>query len=156
MMKKLVAIFALLIFTCAVSPASAVTLQFSPKIGACYLFTEKELNGLSPITNPVSCSKPHNAETFWIAKWTKKATPYSYTEDALRDNAEKACVVNWEYPEDSDLNYWGYFLPNKTQWKKGARWIRCDAMSQLSEDGAFEDRFATWSGSAGSGSGFGV
>ena len=152
--KKLLVVFTSFSLISIVAPAQAATLQLNPKLGGCYLFTEKELNSAYPLTNPIACSKLHNAETFGIGKWTLKNQPWKYTEDMTRDAAEAICMRYWDYPDDSDLNYWAYFTPSPAQWAKGARWVRCDAMSRLSETGSFKQMFESWTGNAGLSSGY--
>ncbi len=129
-------------------------LELNPKLGGCYLFSEKEFNAPSPLTNPIPCSKVHNAETFWVGKWSLKYPPSKYTDDAIHTAAEKVCLSNWDYPEDSDLNYWAFFVPSNSQWAKGARWIRCDAMVRVSENGTFSQQYGKWTGNAGLNSGY--
>jgi len=152
--RKFLVVFASLTLLANAAPAQAATLQLTPKLGGCYLFSEKELNSAYPLTNPIPCSKLHNAETFGIGKWNLKNQPWKYTEDMTRDAAEAICMRFWDYPEDSDLNYWAYFTPSPAQWAKGARWVRCDAMSRLSETGSFKQMFESWTGNAGLSSGY--
>ena len=132
--------------THAVTPASK--LELNPKIGSCYLFSSKELEAPSPLTNPIPCSRTHNAETFWVAKWPLKLAPSRYTEELIKNAAQKVCLAAWEFPEDADLNYWGYFHPSPAQWAKGARWLRCDALIQQSEVGTFNQKYLQWRGNA--------
>lgn len=97
--------------TTSVSATSVTNkLEINPKIGSCYLFSSKEFEAPSPLTNPIPCSKTHNAETFWVAKWPLKLAPTRYTDDLIHDAAEKVCLAEWDFPEDSDLNYWAFFL----------------------------------------------
>jgi hypothetical protein len=152
--NRLLALGASLALVAAVTPAQAATLQLTPKLGGCYLFTEKEFNAPSPMTNPIPCSKMHNAETFGIGKWNLKNQPWKYTDDMVRDAAEAICMQYWDFPDDSNLNYWAFFTPSASQWAKGARWVRCDAMSALSETGSFKQKFASWTGNAGLNSGY--
>jgi hypothetical protein len=53
--NRLLALGASLALVAAVTPAQAATLQLTPKLGGCYLFTEKEFNAPSPMTNPIPC-----------------------------------------------------------------------------------------------------
>ncbi len=152
MRKSLVVISALVFVVAGTSPVNAVTpsskLELNPKIGGCYLFTYKEFDAPSPLTNPIPCSRTHNAETFWVAKWPLKLAPTSYTDDMIHAAAEKACLSQWEFPEEADLNYWAYFYPSKSQWSKGARWLRCDALVQKAETGSFTQMYQQWKGNA--------
>jgi hypothetical protein len=150
--KSLVVISSLVFVVAGVSPVSASTpaskLELKPKIGGCYLFTYKEFDAPSPLTNPIPCARTHNAETFWVAKWPLKLPPTRYTDDLIHSAAEKTCLMKWDFPEESDLNYWAYFFPSPAQWAKGARWLRCDAMVQVAETGTFNQKYLQWKGNA--------
>jgi hypothetical protein len=150
--KSLVVLSSLVFVVAGVSPVNAVTpaskLELNPKIGGCYLFSSKEFEAPSPLTNPMPCSKAHNAETFWVAKWPMKLAPTRYTDDMIHSAAEKACLAEWDFPEEADLNYWAFFYPSKTQWAKGARWLRCDAMVLKAETGTFSQKYLQWKGNA--------
>lgn len=135
-----------LIFTQSL-PAQAV-IDNNPKIGACYSFSEREFTATSPMTNSISCSKVHNAETYWVGTWTLKLPYWRYTDELMHNAASKVCLRAWEFPDDADLNYWAYFLPNQQQWSKGARWIRCDAMQARSKSGTFLQKWGRWTGNA--------
>jgi hypothetical protein len=52
-----------------------IALELKPKIGNCYLLSEKEFEAPSPLTNPIPCAQMHNAETYWVAKWPLKLAP---------------------------------------------------------------------------------
>lgn len=150
--KSLVVLSSLVFVLAGVSPVNAVTpaskLELNPKIGGCYLFSSKEFEAPSPLTNPIPCSKAHNAETFWVAKWPMKLAPTRYTDDMIHSAAEKVCLAEWDFPEEADLNYWAFFYPSKTQWAKGARWLRCDAMVLKAETGTFSQKYLQWKGNA--------
>jgi len=150
--KSLVVLSSLVFVVAGVSPVNAVTpaskLELNPKIGGCYLFSSKEFEAPSPLTNPIPCSKAHNAETFWVAKWPMKLAPTRYTDDMIHSAAEKTCLAEWDFPEEADLNYWAFFYPSKTQWAKGARWLRCDAMVLKAETGTFSQKYLQWKGNA--------
>ena len=150
--KSLVVLSSLVFVVASVSPVNAVTpsskLELNPKIGGCYLFSSKEFEAPSPLTNPIPCSKAHNAETFWVAKWPMKLAPTRYTDDMIHSAAEKTCLAEWDFPEEADLNYWAFFYPSKTQWAKGARWLRCDAMVLKAETGTFSQKYLQWKGNA--------
>lgn len=159
MRRKTLGVISTVIFIAgALSPmnATAVTskLELNPKIGSCYLFSSKEFEAPSPLTNPIPCSRSHNAETFWISKWPLKLAPTRYTDDLILSAAEKVCLAQWDFPEEADLNYWAFFYPSPAQWAKGARWIRCDAMIQKAEVGSFNQKYLVWKGIASLNGGF--
>jgi transposase len=72
----------------------------------------------------------------------------------IHSAAEKTCLAQWGFPDEADLNYWAYFFPSKSQWAKGARWLRCDAMVQVAETGTFTQKYLQWKGNAVLGDGF--
>jgi hypothetical protein len=150
--KALVIISSLVFVVAGVAPVNAqyvaTPLELNPKIGGCYLFTAKELDAASPLTNPIPCAKTHNAETYWVAQWPLKLAPTRYTDDLIYDAAKKICLRAWDFTDKADLNYWGFFQPSPSQWAKGARWLRCDALVQKSEKGTFSEQYRQWKGSA--------
>ena len=122
-------------------------LELKPKIGNCYLFSAKEFDAPSPLTNPLPCAQMHNAETYWVAKWPLKLEPPRYSDDLIHDVAERICLAHWDFPDDANLNYWAYFYPSPAQWAEGARWLRCDAMVQSYTEGSFDKQYLKWPGS---------
>jgi hypothetical protein len=66
----------------------------------------------------------------------------------IYDAAKKICLRAWDFTEKADLNYWGFFQPSPSQWAKGARWLRCDALVQKSQKGTFNEQYRQWKGSA--------
>ena len=156
--KALVIISSLVFVVAGVAPVNAqyvaTPLELNPKIGGCYLFTAKELDAASPLTNPIPCAKTHNAETYWVARWPLKLAPTRYTDDLIHDAAEKICLGAWDFPLRADLNYWGYFVPSPSQWVKGARWLRCDALAQKSQKGTFSQQYVLWQGNPALNNGF--
>ena len=127
--------------------SQTTALELKPKIGNCYLFSAKELDAPSPLTNPLPCAQMHNAETYWVAKWPLELAPTRYSEDLIHDVAGRVCRNKWDFPDDADLNYWAYFYPSPAQWAEGARWLRCDAMVQLYTEGSIDKQYLKWPGS---------
>ena len=64
-----------------------IALELKPKIGNCYLLSEKEFEAPSPLTNPLLCAELHNAETYWVAKWPLELAPSRYSDDLINDVA---------------------------------------------------------------------
>jgi hypothetical protein len=124
--------------------SQTTALELKPKIGNCYLFSAKELDAPSPLTNPLPCAEMHNAETYWVAKWPLELAPTRYSEDLIHDVAGRVCRNKWDFPDDADLNYWAYFYPSPAQWAEGARWLRCDAMVQLYTEGSIDKQYLKW------------
>jgi hypothetical protein len=127
--------------------SQTTALELKPKIGNCYLFSAKELDAPSPLTNPLPCAEMHNAETYWVAKWPLELAPTRYSDDLIHDVAGRVCRNKWDFPDDSDFNYWAYFYPSPSQWAEGARWLRCDAMVQLYTEGSIDKQYLKWPGS---------
>ena len=121
-----------------------IALELKPKIGNCYLFSAKEFDASSPLTNPLPCAEMHNAESYWVAKWPLKLEPPRYSDDLIHEVAERVCLAHWDFPEEANFNYWAYFYPSPAQWEEGARWLRCDAMVQLYTEGSFDRQYLEW------------
>ena len=122
----------------------SIALELKPKIGNCYLLSEKEFEAPSPLTNPLLCAELHNAETYWVAKWPLELAPSRYSDDLINDVAGRVCRKQWDFPEEADFNYWAYFYPSPAQWAEGARWLRCDALVQLYTEGSFNRQYLKW------------
>jgi len=77
---------------------------------------------------------PHELFTYAIASvystQSSWATAAGDVEESIASDASSHCYQEWSRflpsidPGDRLSSY--YFLPSKAQWKKGARWVRCD------------------------------
>lgn len=102
-----------------------------PSVASCYNLKWSDVKKLSSTKKPVSCKKTHTAETYLVEKWTGR-NPHKLSDSQRWEIANEICNPSVLY--DTAFNYWAYYLPTKSDWKKGARWIRCDAMSATKYD----------------------
>jgi hypothetical protein len=122
-----------LIFAGAVTgSASAVPMSPTPKEGQCYNITGRELSSAFPVTSSVSCSKRHNAEVWKVGVWPSNANPYELSPYQSRTIAKKQCK-GFGFPT-YEFNYWAYYVPTQSEWNRGERWLRCDAMEVKFDD----------------------
>lgn len=116
----------------------------APRVGECFDYGVKEMDQLSATVPAVPCRNWHTAEVFRVATWTSRESPYVMSNRALWRIANQKCS-----PQDDrafangDLNYWAYFLPTRSEWRSGQRWIRCDALRATSTNPL---RLARWRG----------
>lgn len=105
----------------------------APKVGACYAYTWKALNGDHGPTKTVSCSKPHTAVTYYVGTFTGAAatSPTPLNPAAVADSGSGcwAAFVRKVGVKAAALTRvrMAYFVPTQAQWDAGARWYRCDA-----------------------------
>jgi hypothetical protein len=123
-------------------PSQAAPKVVKPKIGDCYLLNPTELNSVTSTKSAIACSKNHNAETFRVFKWSKPGNPSGLNELERRAFVESICKPSEEL--DEFLNSWSYKIPNPSQWKMGARFVRCDLNASISESETVT--FQSWKG----------
>lgn len=123
-------------------PSQATPRVAKPKIGDCYMLTPTEVNTITSTKPAISCSKNHNAETFRVFKWKKSGNPSSINELERRAYVEAICKPSEKF--DDFLNSWSYKIPNASQWKTGARFVRCDLNASSSESETVT--FQSWKG----------
>lgn len=98
-----------------------------PKIGDCYLYAPDEVQVPSTKKLPVNCKNLHNSETYRVAKKAFKKDPSNEPQINLSIQAAAICeagVINSKF-----FTGWGFKVPTKSEWKSGARWLRCDAFA---------------------------
>ena len=98
----------------------------APAVGQCYDFTIADVSLSTPTKTPVPCSSMHTAEVWRVRTWPSGSSPYALSEARQRSIARSVCNMN-TFPH-SRFNYWAWYVPSKSQWNKGLRWLRCDAM----------------------------
>ena len=117
--------------------SAIVSANAAPKVGECWTGTPTSVQkyenwGGGPA---VSCSSAHQLYTYAVAKVTKKFTGSWVDSNGLvksdvDDAAYQACSVERDRvldAADPEGRLWeNYFLPSDSQWKNGARWVRCD------------------------------
>ncbi len=119
---------AILIIQIVVAGGSVANYTVNPRIGQCYMLTSSEIDLSYAIRNPVPCSKLHNAEVFLVARWPLSINPADMDHDEAWQIAHDTCDPDAAFDEFEFFNYWAWYTPDRSAWKKGQRWIRCDAM----------------------------
>ena len=126
----LIAASALLAMGMSATPVAAIERAAptagTPQQGQCFYHTIKDVKAVSPPKAAVSCTSRHSVEVWRVAQWPYGSDPRKMSSESARKIAESACNLS-TFPSDK-FNYWAYFVPSVAEWKKGARWIRCDAM----------------------------
>ncbi len=106
-----------------------------PEKGACRELTQHDLtlaNNDSPV---VDCSKQHTAETYLVGTFPASLDNYDINDPALGSYVHDVCQTGFlTYTGASNslslrtLLTWVWFRPTTSDWKKGARWFRCDVV----------------------------
>lgn len=114
-----------------------------PVVGACFDYSNNEVEQTYATEGPVDCSQSHTAETYRVEVWPDPRSPHDLTDEDRRKVAEPICLP---LPESvaGVLTYWAYYVPSPEQWEAGERWVRCDGMVSLNDS---ETAFAQWTGS---------
>ena len=111
-----------------------------------FILTSLEVTAPYAKSNPMNCSKSHNAETYIVAKWPLTVPPEELLEGEGLEVAESLCKA-WGKGgvlEGYDFTYWAWYTPDPKGWARGERWLRCDAMRVIDEK---EPRkFKAWKG----------
>jgi hypothetical protein len=136
-----------------VRPSTTTTGQQSelpsppPQVGQCRgLITREIILAPTDPRVPIPCDQPHGSETVFVADLPPKVAALSH-RDATRlsvdfpgvSDAIEACDVAFEdyvgvvriSPDsvlESNLD-WAFYIPTFDDWAKGARWMRCDAVT---------------------------
>ncbi len=122
---------------CSSAPLQAPTAAdrtTPPKLGACYRLTPEDTTKSSNATEPVSCSKPHTAETFAIGN-LPESTGKDYSSAGHGTWVFRKCGQAFERFIGADESQvmrvqlsWAWFRPSERGWDKDARWYRCDVV----------------------------
>lgn len=100
----------------------------NPRIGNCYNYSlsQSVLKNIDLL--PVNCAQEHSAETYKVAIWNSDLNPYGALDSEIAEVARSICQP-FNYKPGTIINNWGFYFPSELEWKQGARWIRCDALS---------------------------
>lgn len=147
-LKKIIAIATTVTF---LSPqTSNAVYSVAPKYGQCFMHTRADVSASSPMKNPISCSKMHNSETFYVGNWPSRTAPWNMSDKDALDLAVSVCMSDDALTYlPSYFNWWAWFTPSKSSWAQGARWLRCDGMSVSNISTAkrtADYKFRSWSG----------
>ncbi len=138
---------ALLLSACAapLKPETAADKTTPPKLGACYRLTPADTAEASNVSAPVSCSKPHTAETFAVGT-LPATTGKDYTSKAhgkwILPTCERAFQRFLSVDESLSMRVqlsWAWFRPSERGWDNGARWYRCDVVGGVAEAKQFAE-----------------
>ena len=106
-----------------------------PEVGACRNLSRTAIAAPSNAGKLVSCTEPHNAETFAAGKLPAELAHRDYDDIALDQWAYKTCgAALSEHLGATDsvvmraILSWVWFRPSEKAWDKGARWYRCDVI----------------------------
>lgn len=107
----------------------------TPTVGACRNLTSAQTIELSNSSRRVSCTAPHDAETFASGLLPASYRSRGYRDDSLDRWAYATCsekLASWLGGDDSmvmrSVLTWIWFRPSQAAWNKGARWYRCDVL----------------------------
>jgi hypothetical protein len=110
----------------------------APKVGQCW--QTSNANAVDWVDWQGSaarkCSGAHDLYTYEVGKisgvtassWSTSANPLQPTAD-VQNKAEQACNLKVLIPQlkwNEELVQGYFFIPSKSQWASGARWVRCD------------------------------
>jgi len=123
-----------------------------PALGACYRLTPNDTEQKSNVSEPVSCSKAHTAETFAIGT-LPASTGKDYGSGAhgrwIYPTCEKAFEKFLSVDESLAMRVqlsWAWFRPSERGWDKGARWYRCDLVGGPANATSYADLPTTGKG----------
>lgn len=127
-------LLALLCAGCGSSTSSADDMSV-PAAGACHNLTSAETVELTSSTRRVSCTSPHDAETFASGLLPASYKSTGYHDASLDRWAYATCsqkLTEWLGADDSmvmrSVLTWIWYRPSQGAWNKGARWYRCDVL----------------------------
>lgn len=107
-----------------------------PAIGECRDLKRADLLEASNAARPVTCTEPHNAETYASGALPEQFAETSYGDQGLGAWAYQACGTALQ--EHLGINEstlmrtvltWVWFRPSEEAWDAGARWYRCDVLA---------------------------
>jgi hypothetical protein len=133
---------ALVLAGCSLLPGSTstpkATAGATPLTGQCWNASTKQADEWADWkgTTTVPCTASHTLYTYDVGKisgesgssWATTSDPSSPTAE-IQTKAEDACSVSTLLPHlgwNQQLINDYFFVPTESQWKAGARWVRCD------------------------------
>lgn len=121
------------------APASPSADPAEPEIGTCRIIDDDQLDDPRAGSGPVDCSEEHNAETAAVDdSGLGPDDPYptaaelddsdSDISDALGDVCSFDVLTEYLGGDELDEPYafFSAYLPTRSEWEAGARWVRCD------------------------------
>jgi hypothetical protein len=130
------------------STTATVARSPDPKVGECRgPITREIIRASSDIRRPLSCDQPHGSETVFVGQLPPAVSSLSHRDvDQLAADSEALRPIL----DECDEAYEGYvgvsrispdsvrvtnlsrafFVPSADDWAQGARWLRCDAVTE--------------------------
>ncbi len=108
------------------SVPSSVAAPWKPKVGDCVNYQTADVFLATATGTPTKCSAVHNIEIYRISKFKSGQILPELSAIELTQIANSACSSSSK--TSKFLNQWTYRVPTNSQWKTGARWIRCEAL----------------------------
>ncbi len=120
----------------------------TPQVGECRgTMTEEIYDAVSDTRSTVPCTEPHGSETFLVTELPDEAAALPRDEVAeLPDDfpAKRRVLDECDQEHDRYVGVrrlgpdairpnnlsWAFYLPPPEDWEKGARWVRCDAVTR--------------------------
>jgi hypothetical protein len=114
----------------------------TPKVGDCYLYTPVEIELFSTKKSTVNCKNLHNVETYRVIASQFKKDPNLEPPVNVFMRVSPICEVG--ISKSNFFTGWGIKVPTKSEWKSGARWLRCEAFARQTESETAT--YASWKG----------
>jgi hypothetical protein len=113
-----------------------------PKVGNCYLYSQDEVQSLNSRKAAVNCKNSHNVETYRVIASHFKRDPNLEPPISIYVKISPICeagITNSKF-----FTGWAAKVPTRSEWKSGARWLRCEAfVLQTESETAI---FKSWQG----------
>lgn len=105
-----------------------------PETGACRVLDAEAVAASSDDTEPVECTEPHNAETFYVGEFPD-AADLAHDDPALGARVYRTCNSRYVKFVGATKSLalrtvvdWAWWRPSEEAWEEGARWFRCDVV----------------------------
>lgn len=119
-----------------------------PQVGECRgLITREIIRASSDVRPPLSCDQPHGSETVFVGELPPAVAALSHREADQLTNDSEALRSVLDQCDEAYERYVGvsrigpdsvrvsnlsraFFIPSADDWAQGARWLRCDAVTE--------------------------
>jgi hypothetical protein len=123
-------------------PSNESVASSIPVEGACFNYTEADVDSPNPVDKEVDCSETHTAEIYRVGIWPGDVDPNVLSKDEALELADTICMP-WDGANGA-FNYYAFYFPTSEQWAAGENWVRCDGMNAESDDPLL---VTSWTGS---------
>ena len=132
----------------ATSTTGTIARSPDPRVGECRgLITRDIIRASSDPRRPLSCDQPHGSETVFVGELPPAVARLSHRDVDQLTNESEALRPVLEQCDEEYERYVGvsrigpdsvrvsnlsraYFIPTFDDWPQGARWLRCDAVTE--------------------------